>query len=215
MDLMTNQTVNILCGEKYLEGLLSVPNKPQGIIIFAHGSGSSRLSPRNQLVATILQQANFATLLFDLLTPEEDEVDEQTMEFRFDISFLSNRLLSATYWAMTQPALQFPMGYFGASTGAAAALIASVQVKSIQAIVSRGGRPDLAGDHLKRVEAATLLLVGGNDEEVITLNEQALTELTGEKKLTIIPQASHLFEEAGALEAVAKAATQWFQTHLR
>lgn len=193
-------------------GDLQIPNHPRGLVIFAHGSGSSRLSPRNRFVAKVLNDAGFATYLFDLLTEDEDSVYEN----RFDIPLLSQRLLEATEWIMSRSSCKgLPLGYFGASTGSAAALSASVDRPEVLAIVSRGGRPDMAESALSRIIAATLLLVGGLDTEVLELNKQAFTALSGQKKLSIIPGASHLFEESGALEKVANQAKEWFLLYLK
>jgi len=195
-----------------LAGDLGVPAGATGLVIFAHGSGSSRLSPRNTYVAQVLRAGGLATLLFDLLTPEEDRV----YETRFDINLLTQRLIQTTAWTRDQPELQYLLtGYFGASTGSAAALRAAAELGSgICAVVSRGGRPDLAGDALSRVQAPTLLIVGGNDDVVIELNRQAQAQLTAENALTIVPGATHLFEEPGTLEEVARLATEWFQRYL-
>ena len=194
-----------------VSGLLSIPAEAQGLVIFAHGSGSSRFSPRNQLVAAMLQQSGFATLLMDLLTPSEERIDESTAELRFDIAFLARRLAEANDWARQQPATrELSAGYFGASTGAAAALVAAAGREDIGAIVSRGGRPDLAVEALEQVRAPTLLLVGGNDDVVIRLNRIAGERLRGVSKLEIIPGASHLFAEPGTLEQVAERASEWF-----
>lgn len=209
----TEHPVNIPVEDATLSGLLHVPRDVKGIVLFAHGSGSSRLSPRNQYVARELQQAKLATLLFDLLTPDEDEVDTQTAEYRFNIAFLATRLEATTRWIMNNPVFKkLPVGYFGASTGGGAALVAAANLGSaIKSVVSRGGRPDLAGNSLPQVKAATLLIVGGNDEQVIELNQQAYAQLVCEKKLAIVPGASHLFEEPGKLEEVAKLAREWFK----
>jgi putative phosphoribosyl transferase len=196
-----------------VEGNLGVPAQASGIVLFAHGSGSSRHSPRNRFVAGTLRAYGIATLLMDLLTQREEEIDEQTAELRFDIPLLAKRLVGATHWVLQQPELRgLRIGYFGASTGAAAALVAAAQMPGVvSAVVSRGGRPDLAGNALGSVVAPTLLLVGGNDWEVIALNEQAMEQLgCMEKKLDIVPGATHLFEEPGALEEVARRATDWF-----
>jgi dienelactone hydrolase len=194
-----------------VSGSLSIPAEAQGLVIFAHGSGSSRLSPRNQLVAAILQKSGLATLLMDLLTPSEERMDEVTAELRFDIPFLARRLAEVTDWARREPATrELNAGYFGASTGAAAALMAAAGREDIGAIVSRGGRPDLAGEALEQVTAPTLLLVGGKDDEVIRLNRIACERLRGVRKLEIIPGASHLFAEPGTLERVAERASEWF-----
>lgn len=196
-----------------LQGLLHIPSELKGIVIFAHGSGSSRLSPRNQLIARSLQQAKFATLLFDLLTEDEEAIDAKTSQYRFDIDFLAERLVAVTNWVIKNPILhKWPIGYFGASTGGAAALVAAARLAMlIKAVVSRGGRPDLAGESLAYVEAATLLIVGGNDQPVIELNETALDYLHCVKKLEIIPGATHLFEEPGKLEEVASLANAWLK----
>lgn len=199
-----------------LHGDLTTPKDAHGIVIFAHGSGSSRLSPRNRFVAEYMNKAGLATLLFDLLTEEEEKIDNVTRELRFNIDLLATRLLHvAEYVATDEKTKGYSIGYFGASTGAAAALIAAAKnPKPIHAIVSRGGRPDLAGQYLSEVEAATLLIVGGDDTPVIEMNEEALTLMQCEKKLEIVPGATHLFEEKGKLEVVAKLATSWFQQHL-
>jgi len=205
--------VAILAGNASLAGDLTVPAGANGVVLFAHGSGSSRASPRNVWVAARLARAGLATLLFDLLTSDEERRDIQTREHRFDIPLLSRRLVAATDWVDTQPELRaLPVGYFGASTGAAAALVAAAERRArIGAVVSRGGRPDLAGvDALAQVTAATLLVVGGNDHMVIDLNRRALAALHCEKRLEIVPGATHLFEEPGALEQVATLASQWF-----
>lgn len=196
-----------------LKGILKIPDDPKGIVLFVHGSGSSRHSPRNLYVARALQAQGIATLLFDLLTEEEESYDRSNAEFRFDIDLLTKRLIGVTQW-ITQhlTAQRLPIGYFGASTGAAAALAAAAQLPDrIAAVVSRGGRPDLAGSALNRVRAPVLLIVGGKDDIVIDLNRQAIQQLVGqEKKLTIVPGATHLFQEPGALEKVAQLAADWF-----
>lgn len=204
--------VEILLDDQSHEGLLGLPANPAGLVLFAHGSGSSRLSPRNTLVSRILQSRGIATLMFDLLTEEEDRV----YATRFDIALLSHRLLGATQWARKQEETRdLPLGYFGASTGAAAALIAAATLgDGIRAVVSRGGRPDLAMPVLADVTAPTLLLVGGLDLPVIEMNEAAYQRLGGPKELRIIPGATHLFEESGTLEQVADAAAEWFARHL-
>ncbi len=199
-----------------LEGDLALPPHPCGIVLFAHGSGSSRHSPRNRFVAETLQAHGIGTLLMDLLTASEEEIDRRTSLLRFNIPLLSKRLAGATTWALRQPDLRgLSVGYFGASTGAAAALVAAAQLSDkVAAVVSRGGRPDLAGDALGAVVAPTLLIVGGHDGPVIDLNEQALAALgCSQKKLIVIPGATHLFEEPGALEEVAKVAAEWFSRH--
>ena len=200
-----------------IEGNLSKPPATRGAVLFAHGSGSSRFSPRNQYVAKALNKAGLATLLIDLLTIEEEEIDMRTGEFRFDIDLLSQRLIGATKWLRENPATRnLAFGYFGASTGAAAALIAAAKLPDeIKAVVSRGGRPDLAQDHLPKVKAPTLLIVGGNDQTVLDLNRKAMARLSVLKKLEIVPGASHLFEEPGKLEEVARLSADWFLAHLR
>ncbi|MBD3182449.1 alpha/beta hydrolase [Candidatus Poribacteria bacterium] len=199
-----------------LEGSLNIPEGAQGLVLFAHGSGSSRKSPRNRFVAEELGKGNLGTLLFDLLTSDEESIDIMTREIRFDIDLLSERLIGATKWVMDQPATQeLKIGYFGSSTGAAAALIGAANLPDvISAVVSRGGRPDMAEGFLNKVKAPTLLIVGGNDYHVIKLNEQAIDRLSSEKKMEIVPGATHLFEEPGKLEQVAQLARHWFQTYL-
>lgn len=194
-----------------------LPTELRGLVLFAHGSGSSRFSPRNQFVAQLLQAAGLGTYLLDLLTAQEDLIDQQTAELRFDIDLLANRLVSATRWVRRQPGLEsIPLGYFGASTGAAAALVAAAALPAtVGAVVSRGGRPDLAGARLRAVRAPTLFIVGGADPQVITLNRRALETLEVEHELVIVPGATHLFEEPGALEAVAHFARDWFLRHFR
>jgi dienelactone hydrolase len=199
-----------------IEGDLRIPPAARGIVAFAHGSGSSRFSPRNRYVADVLERAGLATLLMDLLTPREEAVDQLTAQFRFDIRLLADRLVAATDWLTQQPdTRELGLGYFGASTGAAAALIAAAErVDILRAVVSRGGRPDLAGDALPRVRAPTLLIVGGRDEVVIELNQAAFQQLRADKRLEIVPGATHLFEEPGALEEVARLARDWFLRYL-
>lgn len=199
-----------------LVGDLVVPPGATGVVLFAHGSGSSRFSTRNRYVARILQEARFATLLLDLLTEAEEQVDERTGLLRFDIPLLADRLTEATDWLRRNPETRdMPVGYFGASTGGGAALVAAAALRgSVSAIVSRGGRPDLAGAALKDVTAPVLLIVGENDAPVIEVNQDALRQLRCEKKLEIVPQATHLFEEPGTLEQVARLAAQWFRQHL-
>jgi pimeloyl-ACP methyl ester carboxylesterase len=208
--------VSIPSGSIHLEGELLLPNNPKGIVLFAHGSGSSRFSPRNRYVAEVVREAKIGTLLFDLLTPEEESVDLLTRQLRFDIHLLTRRLVDATDWLLKKfenhPIL---LGYFGSSTGVAAALSAAAHFgKSISAVVSRGGRPDLADSDLLRVTAPTLLIVGGLDDVVIELNKGAMKWLKCEKKLTIVPGATHLFEEPGTLEQVARLAVVWLLEHL-
>ena len=194
-----------------MPGTLEIPANAVGLVLFAHGSGSSRHSVRNRRVAATLRAARIGTLLFDLLTPEEEARDAVTAELRFDVAWLAQRLRAATEWAVTsEHAGGLRLGYFGASTGAAAALIAAADAAvEIRAVVSRGGRPDLAAEALARVRAPTLLIVGGDDEPVVALNEEAFAQLRGRKRLEIIPGATHLFEERGALERVAELAAAW------
>jgi dienelactone hydrolase len=208
--------VHVQTGIVTLTGNLVVPEGASGIVLFAHGSGSSRLSPRNRSVARKLSERGLATLLIDLLTSEEEKIDVHTAHLRFDIGLLSDRLAGAKEWLMEQPETRdLRIGYFGASTGAAAALVAAaIHPKSIGAVVSRGGRPDLAGDLLARVQAPTLLIVGGDDRAVIEMNRDAYAQLTCKKKLEIVPGATHLFEEPGALETVARLAGDWLVEHL-
>jgi dienelactone hydrolase len=199
-----------------LEGDLEVPQGAKGIVLFAHGSGSSRMSPRNRFVARMLNEAGLATLLMDLLTEAEEEVDERTRHFRFDIGLLAGRLVGAARWLATNPATErLAIGLFGASTGGGAALVAAADEPGlIRAVVSRGGRPDLAGPALPRVLAPTLLIVGGWDTEVIVMNREALDALRCEKRLEVVLGATHLFEEAGTLEEVGRLAAGWFVSHL-
>lgn len=208
-----SRPVEIPAGSARLDGILAVPPGARALVIFAHGSGSSRLSPRNQYVAGILRQGGLATLLFDLLTPGEERVDRITRELRFDIGLLAARLAAAVDWAQAQPALRsLPIGLFGASTGAAAALIAAAcRPAAVRSVVSRGGRPDLAGDHLPQVTAPVLLIVGGLDTEVLALNETARRRIGANARLEVVPGAAHLFEEPGTLEIAARLACRWFQ----
>jgi dienelactone hydrolase len=210
--------VQVRAGDVSLEGNLSIPEGAQAIVVFVHGSGSSRHSPRNQYVAGELQAGGLATLLFDLLTGEEEQIDLRTRHLRFDIGLLARRTIGAIDWLMEQPyAKDFRLGLFGSSTGAAAALIAAAErAEETGAVVSRGGRPDLAEGALGRVQAPTLLLVGGLDEVVIELNKQALAQMNPgtDKKLKIVPGATHLFEEPGTLEQVARLARDWFRQYL-
>ena len=209
--------VRIPSGDVTLPGELAIPENAVGVVLFAHGSGSSRHSPRNQFVARTLRESGIATLLFDLLTPDEESEDALTGHLRFNIDLLAQRLVTATQWAADQPQCRRSgLGYFGASTGGAAALLAAASLgPGIDAVVSRGGRPDLAGDALARVESPTLLIVGERDELVLRLNEQAYARLPGKKELAIVSRATHLFEEPGALEEVARLAAQWFRRCLR
>lgn len=212
-----SRTVRMTCGTVVLEGELATARACSGVVIFAHGSGSGRHSPRNQMVAARLQQRGIATLLLDLLTQEEERVDLHTRHFRFDIPLLAARMVCATRWAAAEPRLSgLPIGYFGASTGSAAALIAAAELGGmVAAVVSRGGRPDLAGDAvLARVSCPTLLIVGGEDHGVIELNEQAFGSLRAAKRLEIVPGATHLFEEPGTLDRVSELAGDWFREHL-
>lgn len=208
--------VQIQVGRARLSGNLHIPKDAAALVLFAHGSGSSRHSPRNQLVARALNDVRLATLLFDLLTQEEEAIDMQTRELRFNIHLLAERLVHATKWAKQQPQTRdLRIGYFGSSTGGAAALVAAVGVpQDVNAVVSRGGRPDLAGEALQKVQAPTLLIVGGNDDIVIELNEQARDRMHCEVKLESVPGATHLFEEPGTLKKVAKLASDWFSLHL-
>jgi pimeloyl-ACP methyl ester carboxylesterase len=203
-------------GQTSLKGDLTVPEGAQGVVVFAHGSGSSRHSTRNRYVAHILNQAKLATLLLDLLTPREEAIDLRRAHLRFDIGLLAHRLVGATDWLLQQPETQsLRIGYFGASTGAAAALVAAAELRqAVGVVVSRGGRPDLAGPALDRVEAPTLLIVGGYDVQVIHLNQAAFERLHCEKELVIVPGATHLFEEPGALDEVARLAGDWFRRYL-
>jgi putative phosphoribosyl transferase len=208
--------VQIQAGREDLFGNLNIPEGATGLVVFAHGSGSSRHSPRNQFVARTLNNAGLATLLFDLLTQEEEAIDLRTREHRFNIGLLAERLGYATRWARQQKETRdLRIGYFGSSTGGGAALVTAAEVpQDVGAVVSRGGRPDLAGDALPKVQAPTLLIVGGNDDIVIELNEQARDRMRCEVKLEIVPAATHLFEEPGALEHVAQLASDWFVRHL-
>jgi pimeloyl-ACP methyl ester carboxylesterase len=210
------QLVQVPAGSVTLEGNLTLPEESRAIVLFAHGSGSSRHSPRNRYVARVLNEAKLATLLIDLLTLHEEVVDARTAQLRFDIDLLAERLVDATDWLTQFPDTKhLRIGYFGASTGAAAALAAAaVRPDAVRAIVSRGGRPDLTGAALTRVQAPTLLIVGEHDDQVVQLNRQALAQLRCEKRLVIVPGARHLFEEPGALDEVARLARDWFQRHL-
>lgn len=210
--------LKIEAGGVELEGTLSVAAEPTGVVLFAHGSGSSRHSPRNRFVAESLQARGVATLLFDLLTPTEEQEDIYTAQHRFDIALLAKRLVGAAEWVRRRAETRdLPIGFFGASTGAAAALIAAAEMPGeVAAVVSRGGRPDLAGRWLDKVEAATLLIVGAEDDAVIGMNREALKRLgAARKELVLIPGATHLFEEAGALEEVARIAGEWFARYLK
>ena len=208
--------VQIFAGRAALSGSLAIPENSEGLVLFAHGSGSSRHSPRNQFVARTLNRASLGTLLFDLLTPEEEALDIYTREHRFNIGLLAERLAHATKWTRQQKETRdLHIGYFGSSTGGAAALVAAAELpQDVGAVVSRGGRPDLAGNALPKVQAPTLLIVGGNDDVVIELNEMARDQIRCDVKLEIIAGATHLFEEPGALEQVAKLASDWFSLRL-
>jgi putative phosphoribosyl transferase len=216
--LSENRFIQVQAGAVTLDGNLYLPENPFGLVVFVHGSGSSRHSPRNQSVATYLQQVGLATLLFDLLTPEEEEIDLRTRHLRFDINMLARRAIGAADWLQHEEDLQgLKIGFFGASTGAAAALIAAAErPKFTGAVVSRGGRPDLATSALARVKTPTLLIVGQLDYPVLELNQQALAQMPAkeEKKLMIVPGATHLFEEHGALEHVSRLAANWFERFL-
>jgi dienelactone hydrolase len=212
-----NISVRIPAGTVMLDGILTVPKGVlRGIVVFAHGSGSSRLSPRNCYVAGTLNERTFATLLADLLTPQEEEIDHYTGELRFNIPMLAERLIAMAEWVEKDPrTTHLPMGYFGASTGGGAALMAAAKKHTnVAAVVSRGGRPDLAESALPKVVAPVLLIVGERDPEVIHLNQQALQRLNKQSELKIVPRATHLFEEAGTLERVAQLAGEWFEKHM-
>ncbi|MCC7365058.1 MAG: dienelactone hydrolase family protein [Dehalococcoidia bacterium] len=200
----------------FVHGDLALPPGAPGIVVFAHGSGSSRFSSRNRYVAEVLQAGGLGTLLFDLLTPDEERIDARTADFRFDIELLTRRLVAVTAWLREQPATaRTPIGYFGASTGAAAALQAAAELPAeVTAVVSRGGRPDLAGAALGRVRAPVLLIVGGQDHEVLQLNQWAYDRLACEKELAVVPGATHLFEEPGTLERAAELVRGWFERYM-
>jgi putative phosphoribosyl transferase len=210
------KVVKIPAGSATINGNLVITQKAKGIVLFAHGSGSGRFSPRNTKVAREINAAGIATLLIDLLTEEEEAIDIYSGEFRFNIELLAKRLVFATEWLKKNPKTKnLTVGYFGASTGAAAALIAAAKLPDwTKAVVSRGGRPDLAGKHLSKVKAPTLLIVGGDDVQVLELNKQAMAQMTAEKKLTVVSGATHLFEEPGKLEEVGKLAINWFSRFL-
>ena len=212
-----DEAVVVPAGRVALAGTLAVPEAARGVVLFAHGSGSGRQSPRNRRVAQVLNDAGLVTLLLDLLTPDEEELDSLTRENRFDIALLASRLVDATDWLASNPATAaLPLGYFGASTGAGAALVAAAErADGVGAVVSRGGRPDLAGAALSRVRAPTLLIVGGRDPVVLDLNRDALAHLRVDAELEVVPAASHLFVEPGTLEQVAELARDWFLRHLR
>jgi putative phosphoribosyl transferase len=214
---LERREVVIPAGGIRLEGELTLPARATGLVLFAHGSGSSRHSPRNQYVAGVLREAGMGTLLFDLLTAREEEADSLTGHLRFNISLLTNRLVAATHWAGQEGSTHgLSIGYFGSSTGAAGALMAAAELaRTVECVVSRGGRPDLAASGLERVMAPTLLIVGGDDEVVLCLNERAYAQLKCEKALKTIPGATHLFAEPGALDHVARLAAGWFAAHLK
>lgn len=211
-----SELVTVPAGSVSLKGDMVIPPRANGVVLFAHGSGSGRHSPRNQFVAEELQAGGLATLLIDLLTVEEEAADRHSGHFRFDLSLLAERLLAATRWLDEQPATRpLGLGYFGASTGGGAALVAAAEAPvRVQAVVSRGGRPDLAGEALPRVRAPTLLIVGGHDFTVLDLNRAAMRRMQADTRLEIVPGASHLFEEPGALQSVARLARDWFLRYL-
>jgi putative phosphoribosyl transferase len=215
MSVKKENVVRIPVDDDFIEGNLHVPTDAKGVVLFAHGSGSSRFSPRNQYVANVLNNANIATLLIDLLTSEEDAIDMRTRQYRFDIELLTKRLINAAKWLKKNPETKkLSLGLFGSSTGAAAALIAAAKLPiDVATVVSRGGRPDLAMEHLKDVRAPSLFIVGGRDTVVIDLNKKAMAQVSAEKKLEIVAGATHLFEEPGKLEEVARLATEWFLKH--
>jgi len=211
------RSVRILAGQVMLEGNLAMPPGADGVVLFAHGSGSGRFSPRNRYVAQELQMVGLGTLLMDLLTPAEEEADAISGRLRFDIDMLAGRVIGAVDWLRENPETRdLPIGCFGASTGAAAALVAAAErPEAVRAVVSRGGRPDMAALALRRVKAPTLLIVGGRDVQVVGMNQEAIELLKTERQLTIVPGATHLFEEPGKLEEVARLASKWFTQHLR
>jgi len=214
---MRKEEVSVPVGKSTIEGNLTIPSGAEGIVLFAHGSGSGRFSTRNQYVARVLNEAGIGTFLVDLLTKEEEEADTETGGFRFNINLLAERLAAATEWLKKNPATKsLAVGYFGSSTGAAAALIAATRFpKDVRTIVSRGGRPDLAIQQLHKVHVPTLFVVGSRDTEVLELNKEAMAQVPAEKRLEIIPGATHLFEEPGKLEEVARLSAKWFSAHLR
>jgi len=213
--VIASRAVRVPIGTAYLDGDLTVPVDATGIVVFAHGSGSSRHSPRNRHVAAVLQQRGFATLLLDLLTEREEELDEFSGEYRFDIRRLADRLITVSHWVReTRETASLPIGFFGASTGAGAALVAAAELPKVAAVVSRGGRPDLAGAALAHVKAPTLLIVGGRDTPVIQMNRDAMAQMRAPASIEIVPGATHLFEEPGALDRVARLAGDWFERYL-
>jgi pimeloyl-ACP methyl ester carboxylesterase len=215
--LNTKHNITIPSSNALLDGILYIPEEARGLVLFVHGSGSSRFSVRNQYVAQVLNNAKLSTLLFDLFTPDEDAIDSRTRQFRFDIEFLATRLLDATQWCLKHAQLSsLSIGYFGASTGGGAALIAAaLKPDLVYAVVSRGGRPDLAGNALARVQAPTLLIVGGYDDVVIQMNKEAMSQLNCIKEMEIVPGATHLFEEPGTLDRAAELARNWFIRYLK
>ena len=215
LELIEQRTVQVPAARYVLEGDLGVPAHARGVVLFAHGSGSSRFSARNRHVATLLQEHGFATLLLDLLTPNEEELDRLSGEYRFDIGRLAERLVGASEWLASEDSTAtLALSMFGASTGGGAAFVAAAELpERVAAVVSRGGRPDLAGDALERVVAPTLLIVGGNDDVVLELNRAALARLRATARLEVIPGATHLFEEPGTLDEVARHAAAWFETY--
>ena len=215
LQLIEQRTVRVPAGREALDGVLSVPAHARGMVLFAHGSGSSRFSARNKHVATVLQESGFATLLLDLLTPNEEDLDRRSGDYRFDIGRLAERLIAAAEWlGLEDSTAPLSLSMFGASTGGGAALVAAAELpERVTAVVSRGGRPDLAGKALERVMAPTLLIVGGNDEVVLELNRGALARLRAPARLEVIPGATHLFEEPGALDEVSRHASAWFETY--
>jgi dienelactone hydrolase len=210
------QHIGVPAGLVCLDGDLAIPTGAKGLVMFAHGSGSGRMSPRNRFVSESLNARGLGTLLLDLLTPQEEEVDEQTRHLRFDIPMLAGRLVAAADWLMEQPpTAKLPLGLFGASTGAGAALIVAAQrSKIVHAVVSRGGRPDLAGEALPQVHCPTLMIVGAWDQPVMALNKEAMARMRATTRLVVVPGATHLFEEPGALEEVARVAGEWFEMYL-
>jgi len=213
---MTKEKISIPINDIKLYGNLNIPEQTHGLVVFVHGSGSSRFSPRNQFVANVINKAGLATLLFDLLTEDEEVIDQQTRQLRFDIPLLAKRLINVTNWFKKESQLKnLNLGYFGSSTGAAAALIGAAKLPNlIRAVVSRGGRTDLADSFLTKVKAATLCIAGERDETIIQANKESLDKINAEKELIIIPSATHLFEEPGTLEQVAEHATNWFVKYL-
>ena len=214
---MRKEEVSVPVGKSTIEGNLTIPSGADSIVLFAHGSGSGRFSTRNQYVARVLNESGIGTFLVDLLTKEEEEADTETGEYRFNINLLAERLVATTEWLKKNPATKsLAVGYFGSSTGAAAALIAATRFpKDVKTIVSRGGRPDLAIQQLHKVHVPTLFIVGSRDTEVLELNKEAMAQVPAEKRLEVISGATHLFEEPGKLEEVAKMSAKWFSAHLR